>query len=196
MKTIFDFTISLIFIILLIPVFLLVSLFIIIDTGFPVFFIQKRVGKGGKLFSMLKFRTMTVLKAAQQGTFDAGDSSRVTSVGKILRKTKIDELPQLINVLIGKMSIVGPRPEVQKWVNAYPERWTIVHSVKPGITDNASIAFRNEEEILATSSEPQNTYLNEILPRKLELYEEYVRNKTFWGDIGIIFKTATSVLFR
>ena len=178
------------------PVYFLIALFIVIDSGFPVFFVQKRVGKGGKQFKMYKFRTMSVLKEARQGSFDAGDSSRVTSIGKILRKTKLDELPQLLNVFSGKMSFVGPRPEVQKWVDAYPERWVIVHSVKPGITDNASIEFRNEEEILAASSEPLVTYRNEILPLKLSMYEDYVQNKSFWKDINILFRTFTSVLFK
>jgi lipopolysaccharide/colanic/teichoic acid biosynthesis glycosyltransferase len=196
MKQIFDFVVSLVFTIIFLPIFLIVALFVVIDSGFPVFFVQQRVGKGGKLFGMYKFRTMSVLKEAQKGSFDAGDSSRVTLAGKILRKTKLDELPQLINVLSGKMSLVGPRPEVQKWVEAYPERWAVVHSAKPGITDNASILFRNEEEILAASSEPQITYRNEILPRKLDLYEEYVRNRSFWKDIGIIFKTFTSIIFK
>ena len=196
MKRTFDLIVSLIFIIVLSPVFLLIAIFIIIDTGFPVFFIQKRVGKGGKQFKMFKFRTMTVLREALQGSFHAGDTSRVTSIGKILRKTKLDELPQLLNVFSGKMSFVGPRPEVQKWVDAYPERWAVVHSVKPGITDNASIEFRNEEEILAASSEPLVTYRDEILPLKLTMYEDYVHNKSFWKDIGILFKTFTSVIFR
>ena len=196
MKRIFDLFVSMVFTVLLSPVFLLTSLFIVINSGFPVFFTQKRVGKGGKQFTIFKFRTMTVLKEAKQGSFDAGNSSRVTSVGKILRKTKIDELPQLINVFKGNMSFVGPRPEVQKWVDAYPERWAVVHSVKPGITDNASIIFRNEEEILAASSNPTVTYRDEILPRKLDLYEDYVHTGNFKKDIGILFKTFTSVLFK
>lgn len=196
MKRLFDFVISLLFTVILLPVFLLIAFLIVIDSGFPVFFVQKRIGKGGQLFSMFKFRTMTVLKEAQQGSFDAGNSSRVTRIGKILRKTKLDELPQLLNVLAGTMSFVGPRPEVQKWVEAYPERWAVVHTVKPGITDNASIEFRNEEEILSASSDPYLTYRNKILPRKLDLYEDYVRNRSFGGDVEILFKTFISVLFK
>ena len=196
MKRFFDASFSFVLMLVLFPVLLLTALFVVIDSGFPFFFVQNRVGKGGKPFKMFKFRTMTVQKEAKQGSFDVGDASRVTRVGKVLRKTKLDELPQLFNVLFGSMSFVGPRPEVQKWVEAYPERWAFVHSVKPGITDNASIVFRNEEEILAASQEPQVTYKNEILPKKLELYEEYIRNRTFWGDIGIIFKTVSSVIFK
>ena len=195
MKRLFDFLVSLCMLSVLMPVLLLIAACVVIDSGFPVFFIQKRAGKNGKLFSMYKFRTMTVLKEAKQGSFDAGNSSRVTRVGKILRKTKLDELPQLLNVFIGNMSFVGPRPEVKKWVDAYPERWAFVLSVKPGITDNASIEFRNEEEILAAAENPEVAYRDEILPRKLSLYEEYVRNNSFFGDIGILFKTFLSVFF-
>ena len=196
MKRLFDFLVSFCFLLILLPVLLLTALCVVIDSGLPVFFIQKRVGKNGKLFSMFKFRTMTVLKEAGQGSFDAGNSSRVTRVGKVLRKTKLDELPQLLNVLIGDMSFVGPRPEVKKWVDAYPERWKVVLSVKPGITDNASIEFRNEEEILAVAENPEIAYRDEILPRKLNLYEEYVRNNSFFGDISILFKTFLSVFFK
>ncbi|MCL2074338.1 MAG: sugar transferase [Marinilabiliaceae bacterium] len=196
MKRLFDITFSFLLMILLLPIFFFTPMFIVFETGFPFLFVQNRVGRGGKPFKMFKFRTMTVLKVSKEGSFDAGDSSRVTSVGKILRKTKIDELPQLFNVLFGNMSFVGPRPEVQKWVDIYPERWAFVHSVKPGITDNASIVYRNEEDILSASSDPNFTYKNEILPQKLELYEEYVRNNSFFGDIRIIFKTISSVLFK
>ena len=182
--------------VILFPILLLIALCVVIDSGFPVFFVQKRVGKGGKLFSMFKFRTMSVLKEAKQGSFDAGKSNRVTRIGKILRKTKLDELPQLLNVFIGNMSFVGPRPEVKKWVDAYPERWAVVLSVNPGITDNASIEFRNEEEILAAAENPEIAYRDEILPRKLSLYEEYVHNNSFFGDIGILFKTVLSVVSK
>jgi lipopolysaccharide/colanic/teichoic acid biosynthesis glycosyltransferase len=195
MKQFFDFTFSLFLLIFLWPVIILIAIFVLLDSGFPVFFLQKRVGKGGAIFKIIKFRTMTVKKEASQGSFDAGDSSRVTRVGRILRKTKLDEIPQLLNVLLGDMSFVGPRPEVQKWVAIYPERWAIVHSVKPGITDNASLEFKNEEEILAASNDRENTYRNQILPRKLDMYEQYVHENSFFGDLLIIFKTGLSVLF-
>jgi lipopolysaccharide/colanic/teichoic acid biosynthesis glycosyltransferase len=139
---------------------------------------------------------MTVKKDAEKGAFDAGDSSRVTKVGRFLRKSKLDELPQLLNVLFGSMSFVGPRPEVEKWVHVYPERWKIVHSVKPGITDNASLEFRNEEEILAASLDKEKTYRDEILPRKLELYEAYVKKHSFLTDVEIILKTILSIIFK
>ncbi len=145
---------------------------------------------------LFKFRTMTVRKGTEQGSFDAGSAARVTRVGAFLRKTKLDELPQLWNVLKGDMSLVGPRPEVRKWVEAYPERWARVLTVRPGITDPASIEFRNEEDILAASPDPERTYREVILPRKLDLYEEYVRTRSFWGDVGILLKTVWAVVGR
>lgn len=189
MKRCFDIIASFFGLLMLSPVLLILAVAVVLDSGFPVFFVQKRVGKGGHQFRIFKFRSMTVSKAAAEGSFDAGNSRRVTRVGRILRKTKLDELPQLWNVFIGDMSLVGPRPEVQKWVEAYPERWRFVHSIRPGITDNASLEFRNEEEILAASDDPEVTYREVVLPRKLYLYEDYVRNRTFLGDIRIIFRT-------
>ena len=133
---------------------------------------------------------------SESGAFDVGDTSRVTAVGRFLRKTKLDELPQLWNVLRGDMSLVGPRPEVRKWVEAYPERWAKVLTVRPGITDPASIAFRNEEELLTAAPDPENYYRNVILPRKLALYEQYVATRSFWGDVGILLKTVWTVVVR
>ena len=121
--------------------------------GLPVFFRQTRVGLLGHDFLLNKFRTMSLTKQSVHGSFDAGDRSRITGIGSFLRKTKLDELPQLWNVLVGDMSIVGPRPEVRKWVDAYPHRWAKVLTIKPGITDPASIFYRNEEELLAHAKE-------------------------------------------
>lgn len=139
---------------------------------------------------------MRVVREAASGTFDAGDTSRITKIGAFLRKTKLDELPQLWNVFIGDMSFVGPRPEVRKWVDAYPGRWAKVLTVKPGITDPASIFYRNEEELLAQADDPVACYRDQILLHKLDLYEEYVKTRTFWGDIFLIFKTIMLVLFN
>jgi lipopolysaccharide/colanic/teichoic acid biosynthesis glycosyltransferase len=138
---------------------------------------------------------MTLEQESSSGSFDAGNKSRITRIGFFLRKTKLDELPQLWNVLIGDMSIVGPRPEVRKWVEAYPERWAEVLRVKPGITDPASIYYRNEEELLAKTYEPEAYYRDHILPHKLDLYEEYVRTRSLLGDIYLILKTIISILF-
>jgi lipopolysaccharide/colanic/teichoic acid biosynthesis glycosyltransferase len=195
-KRLFDFFLSFFLISLFLPIYVIISVLVILDDGWPVFFVQQRVGLKSRLFRIYKFRTMTVRKDASLGSFDAGDSSRVTRVGRILRKTKLDEIPQLVNVLLGDMSFVGPRPEVQKWVTVYPERWAIVHSLKPGITDNASLEFKNEEEILAVSQDKENTYRNQILPRKLDLYEQYVLENSFFGDLLIILKTGFSILFK
>ncbi|HSV88897.1 MAG TPA: sugar transferase [Bacteroidales bacterium] len=172
----------------------IVFISLIIKVTGPVFFEQLRIGKNGKPFHLIKFRSMKIAAGKSAGSFDAGDSSRITPLGRFLRKTKLDELPQLINVLKGDMSIVGPRPEVKQWTEVYPEKWKIVHTVKPGITDNASIEFRNEEEILSNSNDPVKTYKEVILPRKLDLYVDYVNNHSPAGDLKIILKTIKEVL--
>lgn len=196
MKRIIDILFALIALIFLIIPFILIALLIKIKMPGPVFFVQCRVGKAGKLFKLFKFRTMSVASGKSSGSFDAGDSSRIAPLGRILRRTKIDELPQLINVLIGDMSIVGPRPEVQQWTQIYPDQWRIVHSIRPGLTDNASIMFRNEEEILANSQDPTLTYKEEILPKKLKMYVEYVQNHTVLLDIKIILSTIKEVIIK
>jgi lipopolysaccharide/colanic/teichoic acid biosynthesis glycosyltransferase len=193
MKRVFDILFSSLGLLLLIPLFLIIGLLIKLDDKGNIFFTQIRVGNNGKLFKLYKFRTMSIPESVREGEFEPGDRSRVTAAGRLLRKTKLDELPQLINVLSGKMSFVGPRPEVEKWVAVYPERWKRILSIKPGITDNASIVFRNEEYLLSESDDPEKTYKEIILPRKLDLYEEYVINHSFFGDINLIFKTIFSI---
>jgi lipopolysaccharide/colanic/teichoic acid biosynthesis glycosyltransferase len=196
MKRFFDFFVALIGLIILLPFFIIIAILIYKNDGGPVFFKQKRIGKFGKFFIIFKFRSMSVIESAKEGVFELGNISRITSVGRLLRKTKLDELPQLINVLKGEMSIVGPRPEVEKWVSVYPERWQKVLSVKPGITDNASILFRSEESILAKSDNPELTYKEIILPKKLEFYEDYVVNHSFFGDLKLIFKTIFYISYK
>lgn len=196
MKPLFDLLFSFLGLLLLSLPFFFIALLIKVRMPGPVFFIQQRMGKQGRPFRLIKFRTMKVASGKSSGSFDAGDNSRITPLGRFLRKTKLDEIPQLINVLKGEMSIVGPRPEVKQWTEAYPEKWKIVHSVKPGITDNASIEFRNEEEILAKSNDPIKTYKEEILPRKLDLYIDYVNNRSGWGDLIIIYKTIKVVILK
>ncbi len=191
----FDITFASLGLLLLSPLLIIVSGIILIFDGRPVLFRQMRVGVNGSCFLLNKFRTMSVVRGAASGTFDAGDSSRITKIGAFLRKTKLDELPQLWNVFKGDMSLVGPRPEVRKWVDAYPERWAKVLTVKPGITDPASIYYRNEEELLAQADDPVACYRDQILPHKLDLYEEYVMTRTFWEDIFLIFKTIMLVFF-
>jgi len=194
MKRLFDIIGSVLGALVFSPWLLLIGLCVWWLDGRPILFSQTRVGWRGRDFKLLKFRTMTVQRGAEQGRFDLGRSSRVTALGRRLRQTKLDELPQLWNVLSGDMSLVGPRPEVRKWVEVYPEKWGRVLTVRPGITDPASIVYRNEEEVLAASPDPEDTYRNVILPRKLDLYEEYVRTRTWWGDIGILLNTLRVVI--
>jgi lipopolysaccharide/colanic/teichoic acid biosynthesis glycosyltransferase len=189
MKRGFDFIVSLLGLIVLSPFFLILGFLIWAEDRGPVFFRQTRIGKGGRTFRLFKFRSMSPPRTKAEGSFIPGDISRVTSVGRFIRKTKLDELPQLINVLKGDMSLVGPRPEVERWVAAFPERWKIVHSVKPGITDVASLEFRNEESILAASDDPETMYRTIILPKKLDYCEEYVMHHSFAGDLVILLKT-------
>lgn len=195
-KRLFDLTLASVGLLFLFPVVLIIAVIIFWDDGHPVFFVQERIGKSGKPFRLLKFRTMRVDKLACQGSFDPGDDSRVTRVGACLRKYKLDELPQLLNVVRGEMSLVGPRPEVRKWVAAFPERWNKVLQVVPGITDNASVRFRNEEELLRQSDDPEKFYREVVLPQKLCLYEDYVDHHSVHGDILLIFKTIYCCLFK
>ena len=193
MKRVLDIVGALTGVVLLSPLLAAVGLAVVLESGLPGLFRQRRMGRGGSEFTLYKFRTMTVQCGTEQGSFDAGSSARVTRVGKLLRKTKLDELPQLWNVLAGDMSLVGPRPEVRKWVEAYPDRWSKVLSVRPGITDPASIEFRNEEELLAAAPDPETHYRNVILPQKLDLYERYVASQSLGGDISILFRTMWAV---
>lgn len=195
-KRFFDFSVASIALILMTPLFISISLIVFLCDNGPVFFKQERIGRNGGKFIIYKFRTMRVLISTERGVFEPGKNSRVTLVGKFLRKTKLDELPQLFNVIKGDMSIVGPRPEVSKWINEYPERWERILSIKPGITDNASIVFRNEESMLAESNDPEKTYKEIILPKKLTLYEDYVANNTFSGDLKLIFMTLNSLISK
>ena len=164
------------------------------STGGP-FFLQTRVGRHGRPFRIVKFRTMTVLAGAERGSFEPGSTARVTRIGRLLRATKLDELPQLWNVLRGEMSLVGPRPEVPRWTEVHLDRWETVLRVRPVITDPASLRFRDEERILAAEPDPEAAYRDRILPRKLELAEQYVRERTFAGDLAILARTAI-VIFR
>ena len=197
MKRLFDFFVSFFGLIFLSPVFVLSALWIKIDSRGPIFFRQERVGFQGDIFRIHKFRTM-VLDAESKGRkITVGLDPRITTAGMFLRKYKLDELPQLIDVLIGDMSLVGPRPEVQKYIDYYSDNAKHdVLSVKPGITDNASIEFRNESELLANSKDPEAVYINDILPKKIALYRAYVKDRSFFGDLAIIFKTIFLIIKR
>ena len=172
------------------PFLMLISIMVKLDNSGPVFFKQLRIGHYGQPFYIYKFRTM-VPDAEKLGTKVTVDRDpRVTRIGAILRKYKLDELPQLINVLKGDMSLVGPRPEVPEYVTCYSEEEKkIVHSVLPGITDIAAIEFRNEATLLSDAEEPEKEYISKILPRKIELYKRYVKERSMWLDIKLILMT-------
>jgi lipopolysaccharide/colanic/teichoic acid biosynthesis glycosyltransferase len=196
MKRVFDIVISITSLVILTPFFLIISIFIKIVDNEPVFFRQKRIGRGGIPFYIFKFSTMRVPESSEEGLFGPGNSSNVTQLGSFLRRTKINELPQLINVLKGDMSVVGPRPEVEKWVAIYPERWAKVLRVKPGMTDNASLVYWNEEYLLNSSGDPEKAYRDIILPHKLDFYENYVETNSFSNDLKIIIATILAFWFK
>ena len=196
LKRLFDVCFSFLGLVILSPLFLIIIALIYFTMQGNVFFIQPRVGRGGNIFMLYKFRTMCNAPLKVEGAFNPGDKSRITYLGKLLRKYKLDELPQLYNVFKGEMSIVGPRPEIKQWTQVYPEKWEIVLRVTPGITDNASIVFSDEEELLSKSDNPNETYRDVILPRKLDLYVSYVNNHSFSGDISIVFRTLIKVISK
>lgn len=197
MKRLFDFVVSLLGLIVLSPLFLVIAVAIKRDSPGPVFFRQVRVGKDGRTFRIHKFRSMTVSTAGNSKEITVGGDARITRTGAWIRHWKLDELPQLIDVLAGSMSVVGPRPEVPRYVALYPdEQRRIVLSVKPGITDLASIQFRHENELLARASDPEQAYREQILPEKLRLQSEYVRTRSFIGDMKILVATFAAILRR
>jgi lipopolysaccharide/colanic/teichoic acid biosynthesis glycosyltransferase len=194
MKRLFDIFFSFIGLIILFIPFLIISLIIVIDSRGGVFYKQVRVGKDGKDFKLFKFRSMRT-DADKAGLLTVGGrDNRITKVGYYIRKYKVDELPQLINVFVGDMSLVGPRPEVRKYVDMYNEQQRLVLSVKPGITDYASIEYSNENEILGKASEPEKVYINEIMPAKLDLNLKYIKDQGVLTDLKIIFKTIFKIL--
>ena len=197
MKRIFDFICAFMGIIILLPVFILIALLIKISSKGRVLFKQQRVGLRGKMFAIYKFRTMITNAENLGPKITIGKDKRITGIGKFLRKTKLDELPQLFNVLRGDMAIVGPRPEVPEYVNLYHEEIkNIVLSVRPGITDYASLLMIDENEILAQSTDPKQAYIKEIMPQKLDLAVKYVHEQGLWGDLQIMLKTLLKILFH
>ena len=194
-KRLFDIICSLLGLLILFPFFVVVAVAIALDSKGPILFLQQRIGKGGEPFFLFKFRTMHV--GADKGTaITVGNRDpRITRIGYYLRKIKMDELPQLINVLKGEMSFVGPRPEVKKFVDLYTPEQRRVLDVAPGMTDYASILFRNENELLTGKSDPVAFYVDHIMPQKLQLNLEYINSNNLWIDIKILFKTLI-VIFR
>ena len=194
MKTIFDIFFSFIGLVILLPLFVITGLIIIIDSSGGIFYRQLRVGKDGKDFYLLKFRSMRT-GSDKSGLLTVGDrDDRITRVGYFLRKSKIDELPQLINVLLGDMSLVGPRPEVRKYVDMYTADQKKVLSVKPGITDYASIEYSDESMRLAKTEDSENVYISEIMPAKLKLNLKYIAEQGIVTDMKIIFKTIGKIV--
>lgn len=188
-KRLFDIIATLIGGVLLIPVVVIIIIWIKLSSKGPLFYTQKRVGKDFKEFNLYKFRSMVVDADKQGPSVTSGDDSRITKVGKIIRKTKIDELPQLLNVLKGEMSLVGPRPEVMKFVKEKKDEYIKVLSVKPGITDNAAIEFRDEETIMEQYEDKEKAYIESVLPQKIALYYKYIDKISFVNDVKLILQT-------
>jgi lipopolysaccharide/colanic/teichoic acid biosynthesis glycosyltransferase len=193
-KRAFDLGLALIGSLCFLPLFVIVAVLIKLESDGPVFFRQERIGKGFRPFRIYKLRTMVRDAAQRGGQITCGDDPRITRVGRFLRRTKMDELPQLINVIKGDMSIVGPRPEVHTYVEAFQHDFTEILTVRPGITDVASLRFRDEAAILATFQDPEQAYLTSILPAKISLSKEYVRQSSVLSDVRVIFDTLAALL--
>ena len=195
-KRCFDITASFFGILFLLIPFAAVAIAVKCSSRGPVFFRQVRVGKNGRKFRIYKFRTM-VADAEKKGMqITVGGDSRVTGIGRVLRKTKVDELPQLFNVFAGQMSFVGPRPEVPHYVDMYSDYQKNVLRIKPGITELASIVYRDENDVLAKSEDPERTYIEEIMPEKIKLNMQYMQKMNVFYDIYLIFRTFAAVLKR
>ena len=195
LKRLFDIAASLAGLVVLSPVLVVIAVLIKRDSPGPVFFRQERIGRGGVPFRIHKFRTMTVQAPSLGPQITIGNDNRITRIGGFLRHYKLDELPQLLDVLLGSMSIVGPRPEVPKYVALYPAdiKQTVL-SVRPGITDLASIEYRSESELLGKSSNPEHTYIHEVMPAKLKYCVQYVEQHSLLLDLQIIVRTFLAIL--
>lgn len=194
MKRLFDILSSAIAFILLSPLLIVLAVAIMIDSKGGVFYKQKRIGKNGKAFMLYKFRSMRT-GSDRKGLITVGSNDdRTTKVGRFIRKYKLDELPQLINILKNEMSVVGPRPEVEKYVQLYTAEQRKVLKIKPGLTDLASLAYINENEILGRAKDPEKTYVEQIMPAKLRLNLEYIEKQSFWFDLQIIAKTLMRIV--
>ena len=196
MKRIFDIIVSLVGLLFLAPIIIVVAGLLKLDEG-PVIFSQERVGLRGKRFKIFKFRSMAADESRRGVQVTAENDPRITSLGRLLRKAKLDELPQLFNVLLGEMSIVGPRPEVPRYVAIWPEedRKKIL-SVRPGITDYATLYYHDEQAVLARVQDPEKTYVQNVVPHKLELYRDYVRDQSIGLDVRIILATLARMIKR
>lgn len=194
LKRIFDLVAASTGIVILSPVLIAVAIAIKADSPGRVFFRQTRVGRHGRPFHIFKFRTMVTDAEKLGPQVSSGDDPRITRFGSLLRKYKIDELPQLLNVIVGDMSIVGPRPEVPRYVEAFREEYDQILTVRPGITDYASLEFKDENTLLQAADNPEEKYLREILPVKIEYCKKYLRDQSFMTDLRLIFRTIGSLL--
>ena len=194
LKRLFDLIFALPGVVVLSPLLLVVAIWVRVDSKGPILFRQVRVGRFGDEFNILKFRTMISCSESAGPKITFGKDSRITRCGQFLRQSKLDELPQLFNVVKGEMSLVGPRPEVPEYVAIYPQRLrSKIFSVRPGITDLASLEYRHESEMLAESKDPAKAYVEEVLPSKLAYCEKYIDNQSLWLDVKIIFRTLWSI---
>lgn len=196
MKRLFDILFSLIILILFLPFGIIISLLIVIESKGGIYYKQERIGKNGNPFYLLKFRSMRT-NADKLGKLTVGmRDPRITRIGYFIRKFKLDEFPQFINVLKGEMSIVGPRPDVKEYVDLYTDEQRTILLVKPGITDYASLEYFEESDLLAQSSNPEKTYIEEIMPAKIRLNQKYIANPNLFVDLKIIFLTAKRILVK
>lgn len=193
LKRIFDTILSLFGLIILLPFMLIIAIFIKLDSKGPVFFKQVRVTKNGREFKIFKYRTMKI-GSDKYSQITVGKDDRITKIGMFLRKYKLDEIPQLINVLLGDMSLVGPRPEVPKYVALYTEGQKEILKVRAGITDYASIEFSDENDLLASEADPEKAYIEKIMPKKIELNKKYLSEISMLTDIKIILLTIKKIL--
>jgi lipopolysaccharide/colanic/teichoic acid biosynthesis glycosyltransferase len=194
-KRTFDLVTATIGLAIISPVFLLAAVLIKCNSKGPIYFRQERIGRGFHPFLIMKFRTMVQNASQIGGQITFGDDPRITRIGKMLRKTKLDELPQLLNVIKGEMSLVGPRPEVPRYVEMFRNDYEIILQVRPGITDLASIKYSDEAAILGQAENPEDDYVNRVLPEKIRYAKEYVNNASFFLDLKIIFQTLLKIIF-
>ena len=194
LKRVFDLLFSLLLIVVIFPVLLIISIFIVIDSGFPFFYLQERVTKNGNKFKIFKFRTM-VNNADKVGSLVTVDNdNRITKIGKFLRKFRLDELPQIFNIFLGSMSFVGTRPEVQKYVDAYSEEMLATLLLPAGVTSTASIEYKDESTLLKDCKDVDETYINTVLPQKMKYNLQYIKNFSLLEDFKIIIKTVCAVI--
>jgi lipopolysaccharide/colanic/teichoic acid biosynthesis glycosyltransferase len=193
MKRAYDLTAAVLGLCCLLPLLLIVAILIKFDSKGPVFFRQVRVGRGGRPFRIYKFRTMVDDARGKGPLITTGDDPRITRIGRFLRHTKLDEFPQLLNVLRGDMSIVGPRPEVPAYVELFRSEFEEILKIRPGITDVASLKYRNEAALLGAATDPEDLYVRVILPEKLHLAKGYAKDSTLAGDVKLILKTLFAV---